>query len=427
VWVNVSGYAPANPYSLTFTAAGSVTYTLAAAPPPTIFQTTVNRLPTMTAHDLQERLMDFVGGDPDVTIIRGIRRAILDAMREFATASRWTYLRDVMRLALKGPYSTGTVSYDASTHVLTLTGGTWPEWAADGGQVMVGADGDSSPVDIRLSATQLRLRPPLFVGSFTDQKYELFKPSYLLPSDFVAADNAMVETCWGRLRYLPLDQLQNLIRQTDSRSTPLYWTLAGRRDANTGLVMMLYPPPDTSTTADIVYYRSPLRIRHFDVNDGLATVLVGSPTTVTFSKPIVKDDMLGAILRLSSDRSRDPGGLESVEPAVHEAAIRQVISSTQVVIDVAVRATLTEVAYRISDPIEVEEILALALARCAEKNYALSRILKTQQQSVMNYNEALIRAKEADSRVSADRGSSGPYVGSQGRVRTNIVSFTPDE
>ena len=422
-WFQAPGYTVANPYTFSVNAAGSITFTLANTPPPPIFQLPSSRPPSFTAHDLQERLIDFVGGDPDVSVMRSVRRAIHDSIREFATASRWNYLRDIARINLKGVYRTGTVSYNTSTKVATITGGTWPLWAADGGYLKINES--ISRVGSRLSPTQLLMDIPLFDQTYTNEKYSLIKPSYVLPLDFVAAENAMVETRWGRLRYVAFDELLNMVRHLTSESTPMFWSLASRRDGNPGLSIWVYPVPDQDSIADIMYYRSPRRIKYFDVQDGLATITTATPTSVSFTDPILVDDMVGSILRLSANKTTDPGGPESVTPFAHEATIKTVVSPTQATIDVAVTQNFQQVRYRISDPVDVEEILLPCLGRCGEKNYAISRVLQTMPLSIQAYSESLVRAKEADSRVTADRAAFNPYEVPT-KLRVKKIDFTVD-
>lgn len=59
-----------------------------------------------------------------------ILQCIKDGLHYVYTAHDWSFFRPVEDITTTAPYATGTVTIAAG--VVTLTGGTWPSWAADG-------------------------------------------------------------------------------------------------------------------------------------------------------------------------------------------------------------------------------------------------------------------------------------------------------
>jgi hypothetical protein len=90
----------------------------------------------------------------------------------------WSFLKPRGSLTLNVPYTTGTVAIAAG--VVTLTGGTWPSWAASGD---LWVDGGRYPVNTRDSNSQITLVDTTVAVS-AGETYELIQHAYDLPSDF---------------------------------------------------------------------------------------------------------------------------------------------------------------------------------------------------------------------------------------------------
>lgn len=90
----------------------------------------------------------------------------------------WSFLRPRGSLTLNVPYTTGTVAIAAG--VVTLTGGTFPSWAASGD---LWVDGGRYPVSTRDGNTQITLVDTSVTVS-AGETYELIQHAYDLPSDF---------------------------------------------------------------------------------------------------------------------------------------------------------------------------------------------------------------------------------------------------
>ncbi len=91
----------------------------------------------------------------------------------------WSFLEPTQaQLEIHGAYETGTISSSSTT--VTLTGGTWPSWAAQGD---IWADGAYHPVSTRSSDSQIVLVTAPSTAFSTDT-YSLKHREYDLPDDF---------------------------------------------------------------------------------------------------------------------------------------------------------------------------------------------------------------------------------------------------
>lgn len=140
------------------------------------------------------------------------------------TPHLWSYLQPVLaQLEIHAAYEDGEVSVASGT--VTLTDGTWPEWAAQGD---LWVDGGYYPVSSRTNGTTLVLVDgTLSVSSTT---YSLKHREYALPDDF----GGMVEPFTYRQdqsRWRPLTRVnESVIRARDhypeTTGVPEYFAIA---------------------------------------------------------------------------------------------------------------------------------------------------------------------------------------------------------
>src|SRR5262245_53590974 len=90
----------------------------------------------MTIADLVDSVVQYSGNDAKDWTVQQARRAAVSAYQNLPTDHDWQFYRRVFSIPTVPAYSTGTVEYDhtggAVERQLTLTGGTWPTWAAYG-------------------------------------------------------------------------------------------------------------------------------------------------------------------------------------------------------------------------------------------------------------------------------------------------------
>jgi hypothetical protein len=112
-----------------------------------------------------------------------ILQCINDGLHYVYTAHDWSFFRPVKDITTTAPYATGTVTIAAG--VVTLTGGTFPSWAADG---ILKVSNAYYSVATRDSNTQLTLdTTSLTVASAT--AFQLARPEVPLSESFEAVAN----------------------------------------------------------------------------------------------------------------------------------------------------------------------------------------------------------------------------------------------
>src|SRR6185436_16715414 len=365
----------------------------------------------VTAYDLVQRLLSYLGGNPDGPAHADIRRAILDAYREMPGLHAWTYFVQVGRIFVQTLYSTGTVEYDHTggtyERMLTLTDGVWPTWAARGA---VRINNITSYVDQRVSDTVLTLDSSQNPGADVDAEtaYELVQDSYQLPIDFTVGDRGLPENCWGGMDYVrPADWLAST-RYHASSGTPRIYTFTADPKAAGRLALRMAPAPPAFGTVDFIYRRRCRDIRVWEKTTGKASVTSGSSTITLSQGGTFTPNHVGSVIRLSDGATNAPTDLDGIYPYVVERTILQRISSTQAMVDDAVDTAYTSVAYRISDPVDVEPTgMYNALYTAALRWLCIGRNRKELSDATANWRFALELAKEADNRDESVRSVGG--------------------
>lgn len=112
-----------------------------------------------------------------------ILQCIQDGLHYVYTAHDWSFFRPVKDISTTAPYATGTVTIAAG--VVTLTGGTFPSWAADG---ILKVSNAYYSISLRNSGTSLTLDDTsVTVSSAT--AFQLARPEIPLDDAFEAISN----------------------------------------------------------------------------------------------------------------------------------------------------------------------------------------------------------------------------------------------
>lgn len=357
----------------------------------------------VTAYDLVNRLLSYLGGTPDGPAHADLRRAILDAYREMPGLHAWTYFVQVGRVFLNPAYSTGTVTYDHAGGTydkqLTLAGGTWPTWAARGAVLI---NGIMSFVDQRVSATVLTLDPSQNPGADVEAgtPYELVQDSYQLPIDFTVGDRGLPENCWGvGLSYVTPAQWLAVRRYFHQTGTAWHYTFTSDPKAAGRLALRINPAPLIASTLDYIYRRRSRDIRIWEQTKGRASVTGGGNVVTLTQGGLFAAAHVGSVIRLSDGAVNPPTDLDGIYPYAVERTILQRISSTQAMVDDAVDTAYTSVAYRISDPVDVEPTAMYnALYTAAIRWLCVGRNRKELAEATSNWRFSLDLAKESDAR-----------------------------
>lgn len=117
--------------------------------------------------------------DIDEAVDRGLRQFYTpDPLDGETKAHEWSFMQPYTTLDLTVPYATGTV--EVASGVVTLTGGTFPSWAASG---VFSVSGSDYAVDTRDGNTQITLvDTSLTVAAGTS--YGLYQNRYTLPDNY---------------------------------------------------------------------------------------------------------------------------------------------------------------------------------------------------------------------------------------------------
>jgi hypothetical protein len=352
----------------------------------------------MLAADVIDRLIDFAGADKGGSAVdeRHARRALQDALRIFPSLHTWEYYWSHGRINLNASYLTGTVAYVSSTRVLTLTGGTWPAWAA-GGYVRIGDV--IARVSSRDSNSQLTLDASL---TFTDDiaagtAYTLFQDTYDLPTDFLASERPIPEGWFGQMQYRhPADHIW-MTRTADRSGKPLFYTFWPSTTPGR-FALRISPYSDADETLDYLYRRRMAAVR-YDLHQTGKVSIASASATVTGSGTAFRSDMIGSYLRVSINATDIPSGTEGNNPYVFQSKITAVASATSLTVADQATETLSGSAFVISDIIDLEEA-TMGTAFCKEciKHMAAAKRMKEKDSIAADAQKEIMRAREADSR-----------------------------
>ncbi len=345
----------------------------------------------------------------DGAISRGdVLQSIAMAYREMPAQRAWSYFQRLTRLQIVAPYDTGTITYDHTggtyENQLSLAGGTWPTWAANGEVVIADVP---HRVKYRISGTVLQLDPVLNPGADVDSgtEYRITRNLYALPNDFVQMGTPALRSPWGPLQQISPDTWLSYQSIGVPMGTPQCYAIVGDPQSMGNLAVALYPSPLSESVIDIPYTARPRPLAftgYGSESKGDVTTTAAS-ATVTGEATAFTAAMEGSVIRFSANTTTAPTPLDGINPFTEEGRIRAIASATSLSLVSSASQSLSRVKYLISDPIDFEPGMLEAFLRCCElkvmhvfglKGYGLAKDV---------YQEALIQAFEQDSRSNAIR------------------------
>lgn len=337
-----------------------------------------------TYQDLTDRLLDIFDLDRAASRdLRMARAAVLTAYRDMHQRAHWSYYDRQCVVLTVAPYETGTVAYDhtggASERQLTLTDGTWPTWAASGRVII---DDVHYDVESRVSSTIITLgessNPGADVASGTT--YTIYRSAYDLPSDF-----SKVRSVWNSTLNEPITPAnidsQNFLVNSDGSSTssPCMYSIASNADYVFKDALQINPP-DAAYAINVAYTAQPRAMSLEQYATGTASVSADS-VTVTGSGTTFVAGHVGCVIRFSSSGTTMPTNAVGYRdsnvdnPAVHQAIVKSVASTTSITIDSASPSALSAVKFTISDRLDVQPgVMLTALEKLAA--WEMARLCK---------------------------------------------------
>lgn len=213
----------------------------------------------------------FYGGTGDYSALTSdeqsrVDRCINSGLRQFlyppavgGKVHAWSFLRKNATITLLAPYATGTIG--VTSGVVTLTGGTWPSWAADGELEINGTDYEIASRD---SSTQITLVNTSLTLS-SGRSYSIHQDDYDLPEDFaalVAHPTYQPSQTWRSQLFQVSEQEIRQKREAQLGQgldyPSLYAIRAKVNDPTTGTRSQIMFWPKVKT-AQIIYYRYEVR------------------------------------------------------------------------------------------------------------------------------------------------------------------------
>ncbi len=200
-------------------------------------------------------MMDGSGSKADTIILEIIN----DSAEYVSMLKQWPYYHERGVIDLVAPYSTGTVAIVAGAPTLTLTGGTWPTWAASG-EVFV----DDTWVEVltRDSSTQLTLVENWGNATLTADPFTIAQVRYALPSDCARTNDLLIGKQWP---YPPtpvsaawLEMVKDAW-QTGEASTR-FWAIEKN-------YVLVWPWPTEARRINFLYFRKPALVNSGDTLD----------------------------------------------------------------------------------------------------------------------------------------------------------------
>lgn len=178
-----------------------------------------------------------------------LKSAINDALLMASRCKRWEWFKTKGQLSLAAYYSAGTVDVTTNTAIVTLTGGTFPSWAALGSITL---NGVICPVVTRDGDTQLTLANAWNDATITAGAYQLFQDEYELPADLINMGSIFPGQSWGwPVTPTSFDAILQLRANYNTSSTnPTGWAIYRNK-------ILVWPYPQTSHLLNFWYYRRP--------------------------------------------------------------------------------------------------------------------------------------------------------------------------
>lgn len=184
-----------------------------------------------------------------------IASAINDGLGMVARAFKWSWLQSDGDLIFNEPYSTGTLTLTNNDATVTLSGGTFPTWAANGGKLLI--NGIYYRIATRTSGTEVEMTTE-WAEATTTSSYVMYRDEYSLPTDCMIFGKVFPGTGWG---WKPDPVSFSSLREYQARNN-FNSPLPGLFAIQNGKIIV-WPAPSTTRNWPCIYYRLPATL----VND----------------------------------------------------------------------------------------------------------------------------------------------------------------
>jgi len=327
----------------------------------------------LTAKDMQDTLLRYMGGNNVAESVLDCRKAINDALRELWVAYDWPWYQGQQSIRFNEPEDTGTVTFDLATRRFTLTGGTWPSWATYG-TILVGST--KARVTRYVSSTVIEIEDGTqfkediaTASEFTIYRNEYPIPNYIRKVSYCYLDNNNFQP----IRYVT--PLEFRVRNPGSfGANPQCFTIQKDRNVPGGMVFVFWPYPGNEFTIRFSYVRMPREVQVWSETTGKVTLTADDPAIIGLSTAF-EDRHAGCLLRIGRDGTNVPTPLSGQYPYSEELMVQDVSSTTALTTTTDPTITRTAVKYEISTLLDVDEMI-LSSAFTNQCYYELAKIRK---------------------------------------------------
>lgn len=346
--------------------------------------------------DLVDHVVQYSGRDNTRAKVANAVAAARLAVAALGPKHDWNWYRTSLTIALSPDYSTGTIQYVASTRTLTLTGGTWPTWAIYG---IIRINSIDYEIDTRTSGTVLVLSTNSAPADdiSTDTTYALRRYAYQLPEHFDSIYYVAQQPSGCRLKERRISDAPAVWRQYDWIRS---FAILADRFAQGRMILITGQTPDQSGVLQALYKRRMPALRYDKYTDASGSNVAVSATAVTGVNTLFRSDMVGQIFRASFDNQNDPTGEFGNNVYAHESLIDAVGGDQSLTLRTAIGTALTKSKWCVSSLIDIAYgPMWEYLLREVEKQFrSVNRMQPYNREELSNYAEALITARENDSR-----------------------------
>jgi hypothetical protein len=361
--------------------------------------------------DLVDAIIQYSGSNPNSQNIQNANRAAIAAYLGIVRMHDWSFYKRVFSIPTNTGYSTGTVTYDHTGGVtcerqLTLTGGSFPTWAAYG-YVQIAMK--TYQVQKWFSTSVVQLAENNNPGQdITDAStYQLPRDLYPLPPDFTEAMNGVVQPSGQQLTYVPIAQWAYGRDYYLNASYPFIFTVTQDLNVPQRQAARFYPAPNGEYSILFTYKADLIKPTYRKVTGGDVTIVSGN-TTVTGQGVSFESGMAGALLRVSRGGDTSlPTGIEGDNPSYFEGIIDSVTDGSTLVLQTAPTVSVNRGKYVISSLLDVEPYATREYVfRECQRQYRTMARMPAIAGEAMDWQRCLNQAKDADSRYAGFKGCS---------------------
>ncbi len=253
-YIYLAGYASV---SGTITVSGAT----ATGPGEDMVLTAITSGSTITLLDLKTYGRFQIRGNVGTAADTMLAYAANNAVQGISRAHKFSWYGEDGMLTFRETYATGTLTFTQDDATVTLAGGTWPTWIADGGKILY--QGIYYGVATRTNGTTIELDLAWSQATVSGVGYVAYLNTYDLPEDCMIFEKVFPGMGWG-WRPDPVSYSSLVEYMANNNFQAPNPGLFAIRDNQ----IVLWPAPSTTRNWPIFYYRRPAKlVNNTDVVD----------------------------------------------------------------------------------------------------------------------------------------------------------------